>query len=255
MKNEKGITLVSLVITIIVLLILATVSIYAGTGTIKYANFNKAKAEIQIISAHVNTWNEEYLNVEVKDEEIEQGQTREQVKATKQQAIINKYGMLTTHSSCDQTLLTSTIQATGITATNYRFLSEEYLKQNLGLDASFEYLINIVSKDVILLGGISYNDQTYYTLSDFGITSVESNLPSLISFNVVQGDNTDVIISDVKLKTSLEDIGTDIGKFIVQYKKTTDENWSDATATKLNLNFLFQKKKQSQKHMMLKLLL
>lgn len=231
MKNEKGVTLVSLVITIIVLLVLATVSIYAGTGTIRYANYNKAKAEMQTISTQVNSWNEEYLKVDVKDEEIEEGQTREQVKATKQQAIIEKYGVLTTDSSCDQTILNTTIQATGITATDYRFLSEEYLKQNLGLDASFEYLINIISKDVILLGGISYNGQTYYTLNDFEITNVESNLPSSISFNVVQGENTDVIISDVKLKTSSEDVGTDFSKFLVQYKKTTDENWNDVTAS------------------------
>lgn len=229
MKNEKGVTLVSLVITIIVLLILATVSIYAGTGTIRYANYNKAKAEMEKISSQVNAWNEEYLNVEVKDEEIEEGQTREQVKATKQQAIIEKYGVSTSDSSCDQTILNTTIQATGIIATNYRFLSEEYLKQNLGLDASFEYLINIVSRDVILFGGVSYNDQTYYTLSDFDITNVAENLPSSISFNLAQGENTDIIISDLKLIDSNSN-EAEISKFIVEYKKTTDENWSDATA-------------------------
>lgn len=203
MENEKGITLVSLVITIIVLLILASIAIYSGKGTIKYANFNKAKAEIQTILVHVNSWNEE--NVEV--------------------------GLLTSDSSCDQTTLNETIQETGITIANYRFLSAEYLKQNLGLDASFDYLVNIINRDVILLGGVDYNGKIYYTLSDFGITKVESNLPSLISFSLAQGENTDIVISDVKLKTSSEETGTDFSKFIVQYKKTTDEIWKDVTSS------------------------
>ena len=64
MKNEKGITLISLVITIIVLLILATISINAGTGTIRYSNYNKAKAEMQAMQDNVNSWYDEYANID-----------------------------------------------------------------------------------------------------------------------------------------------------------------------------------------------
>ena len=56
MKNNKGITLVSLVITIIVLLILASVFIYSGVNTVRYTKFNKVKSEISIIQTNVNSW-------------------------------------------------------------------------------------------------------------------------------------------------------------------------------------------------------
>ena len=63
MKNEKGITLASLVITIIVLMILASIVTYSGVGTIRYTNYNKAKAEIEMMQANVNTWYAEYKKI------------------------------------------------------------------------------------------------------------------------------------------------------------------------------------------------
>ena len=63
MKKEKGITLTSLVITIIILLIIASISVFSGTQTIKYAKWNKAKSEMETVQAQVNTWNEEYKSL------------------------------------------------------------------------------------------------------------------------------------------------------------------------------------------------
>ena len=54
MKNNKGITLASLVLTIIVLLILASIFIYSGVNTVRYTKFNKAKSEISVVQTNVN---------------------------------------------------------------------------------------------------------------------------------------------------------------------------------------------------------
>ena len=54
MKNNKGITLVSLVITIIVLLILASVFIYSGVNTVRYTKFNKGCCKIQYFDLYIN---------------------------------------------------------------------------------------------------------------------------------------------------------------------------------------------------------
>ena len=54
MKNNKGITLVALVITIIVLIIISSIAIYSGTDTVRYTKFNKAKVEMEFMQATVN---------------------------------------------------------------------------------------------------------------------------------------------------------------------------------------------------------
>ena len=66
MKNEKGITLIVLVITIIIIMILASIAIYSGAGTIRYAKYNKAKSEIQVIQSYVNQWYKECQEAEDK---------------------------------------------------------------------------------------------------------------------------------------------------------------------------------------------
>lgn len=48
-KQEKGITLVSLVITIILMLILAGISIFIGTGQMKTVNDSKLTTELEMV--------------------------------------------------------------------------------------------------------------------------------------------------------------------------------------------------------------
>ena len=50
LKNNKGITLLSLVVTIIVLLIIASVSIVSGSATVKYIKFTNAKSQFEVIN-------------------------------------------------------------------------------------------------------------------------------------------------------------------------------------------------------------
>ena len=232
MKNEKGITLASLVITIIVLLIISSIAVYSGVGTIRYAKYNKAKSEMELMQANVNSWYEEYNNVEVKDEEIIEGKTKEEIKAIKQQVIIEKYGVSINDSSCDQTTLNKTAQATGITKSDYRFLSEAYLKDKLGMDSSFEFLVNIPETTVILFNGLTYNGKTYYTTDDFEILNVPNTPISSVTFKLAQGEDKEIIIYNLKFRDISEN-NVDISKFRVQYRKSTEEDsntaWSDVT--------------------------
>ena len=49
MKNKKGITLISLVLTIVILLILASVVTYSGMGIIKSSKLTAFEAELKIM--------------------------------------------------------------------------------------------------------------------------------------------------------------------------------------------------------------
>ena len=54
-KKEKGITLVALAITIIVLTILASVTLYVGTNIIKRANLQNINTDMMLIQAKTST--------------------------------------------------------------------------------------------------------------------------------------------------------------------------------------------------------
>ena len=195
MKNERGVTLLALVLSIIVLLILATIAVYSGTGTVRYTKFSKARAEIQTLSAQVLS-----------------------------------YGNgLSENSEEENEAIAITFDSVGITdesqKNKYRFFSEQFLKNEIGIDTSFDYLINIEDRDVLLVAGVYYNKRRYFTLKDFGIINIESNLPDEISFEVEQGTNKEIVLYDVKLRNSSENDENDISKFSVQYKKVGEENW------------------------------
>ena len=70
MKKSNGVTLISLVITIIVLIILASISVYSGKNTIKSSKFTKFKTELEIMQSQVNMLNEKYKK---KIEELPEG--------------------------------------------------------------------------------------------------------------------------------------------------------------------------------------
>lgn len=59
MKKNKGVTLISLVITIIILLIIASISLYSGKGIIKKAQLEELKTNMLLIEAKAKQYVEE----------------------------------------------------------------------------------------------------------------------------------------------------------------------------------------------------
>ena len=221
MKNNKGITLASLVITIIILLILASIFVYSGINTVRYTKFNKAKSEISVIQTNVNSWYQELKNVENTDE-YKALQTDDEKQQYKNEFLDDKgYGVTTDDPACSQKKLDDTLQGLndkGIEIENfdnYRFLSSTFLENKLGLNASYDYLVNIEERYVVLFGGIQYNGKWYYTMEDFGFTNIKSNTISGITFDLAQGDNTEIVISNLKM-TDNENNKIDFSKFIVE---------------------------------------
>ena len=239
MKDKKGVTLIALVITIIVILILASIAIYSGASTIRYAKYNKAKSEIQVIQSYVNQWYQEYQDPNKRDD-------------------ISSYGkaiaVAITDGECTQAEIDNTFANGGITDENkkgnYRFFSASFLKDKIGIDASFDYLISIPDRNTILYNGVMYNKKPYYTLDDFDVQNIKETANSDIEFALEQGDNTNIVIKDLKIiytefKRKEENGETtvvpvkrmnDLSNFIVEYQKVGETNWTDATKDVTNFN-------------------
>ena len=214
MKSERGITLAALVITLIILLIIASIAVYSGSGTVSYAKYNKARSEMEVMQSNVNSWYDEYMN------------------ATDKDSVLSKYG--STVPSNENTTKTvnavNSARGTTLDTSKYRYLSSSFVEENIGLRDSFEFLVSVEERDVLLYGGITYNEKTYYTPEDFGILNVKGSVSvNSVDFSLNQGNDTDIIISDLVFKDNLGNTMS-VSKFNVEYKKNSDSGWSDATS-------------------------
>lgn len=145
MKQNHGITLVSLVITIIVLIIITGIAIFAGTSTIKSTKIAGFMTELELIQEKVNTiYEKRKLNKED----------------------INYYSSLGQNISIiDSSKLANLLN--GVSEEGYYYFSKEDLKK-LDLDnISQEVIINFETRDVASINGLLVEDKMCYRLTDF----------------------------------------------------------------------------------------
>ncbi len=141
-KNEKGITIISVTITIIILLTISGVAIYSGISSIKSSKFQKFKIELQIVQAQVNLLNEEYK------EQIQTGQTISIGKSL---------------TEVDQTKLNEALA--GESSAEYRYFDTSVFEE-LGVKGIENgYLVNIKLRKAISIDSFEYNGKKYNQIS------------------------------------------------------------------------------------------
>ncbi len=142
--SEKGITLVSLVITIVILMLITGVAISASTDSIKSAKRTAFITEMEMIHEKVNTiYEKRKLNEEDITYYNSLGQVVSRVDASKLKEILK-----------------------GQSSMGYLYFSKEDLKK-LDLDnISQDVIINFTTRDVVSVTGIEIDGNTYYKLLD-----------------------------------------------------------------------------------------
>lgn len=203
MKNQKGITLITLVITIVVMTIIAGVTTYSGFESIKSAQITAFTAELEMIQAKVNVI---YEKRKKSDEEKE---------------YYDKLGQNITVVNNDML----SIVLGESSKEGFRYFSKDDLKKIDLDDIKQDVIINYDTCEVISLKGIEIDGVKYYKLKD---------LPNYNSYEVEYvNKNTEAkefIIEQTKLSDSyritIKDTnGNDINSGSVSYKLHNDENW------------------------------
>ena len=203
LKSKKGITLVSLVVTIAVLIILASIATYSGVNVIKQSKLNKFTAEMKIMQTEVNNLYDRYSNGEVSVLEI--GKELD--------------------SEANNVFTGS---ASGITdSSGYRYYDRETI-ESLGIEGvEEEFYVNVEKRSVISRLGIEYEGEKYYTLEQLpnGLYNVEYENKNLngpeFKATIEQDDNGE-------LKVEVTDIKYDkgyINKWEVKYKLEGEDYW------------------------------
>lgn len=186
--NERGVTLVALVTTIIILLILSTIGVTSGKSAIEYSNFNKLKSQLTVLQTKVNELNQQSktdIGQEIGDE---------------QKSILNN------EIVSNIIYKDKTEEEKNAIEARFRLLDGNQIKEQLGLDGyKGNYLINVEYRYVVLCDGLEYNGITYYMIDQIegGLYNVEyhnknDNKGTFEVNAIAEGDKYKIIVSNIQ---------------------------------------------------------
>ena len=177
--NSKGITLISLVITIAVLLILASIATYSGIDVIRQSKLNKFTAEMKVMQTQVNDLYQKYTD----GRSVTIGGS-----TYTGDDILNKIGQ-DLPSNADSVF---TSEKSGITEKEgYRYYNQDTIK-GLNIDGvEGEFYVNVKNRSVISTEGLEYEGTTYYTgtnheteLTTEGLDTYNEGLAEYLTTNI-----------------------------------------------------------------------
>lgn len=218
--EEKGITLIALVITIVLLLILSTIGITAGSNSINSAKFTEFKSELEILQRKVNELNNE--------EKFEIGRKL----TTAEQSILDK-------EEISKIIYEGRTSEENKIKEGFRYCDSIAIKNEIGIEnIKKNYLINVEYRYVIYEKGYQYDDKTYYM-----INQMDSSL-----YNVGYKDKNEKtgdfeVVStkeDNRWKIEVKNINHSgyVNIWQVKYKMDNEEYWN----TSNSLSFYVTKK-------------
>lgn len=155
-KNHKGITIISLVIIVLVMVLLASVTAYEANDLISMTKKQSIETNLLLIQAKVRIINEKV--VFEKDEE----KKKELLVGTK----------LSDKTQVLNSLKEKRVLSSDESGEDYYLLSQEDLN-NMGLDTLKEvdaYVVNYNTEEIIYVNGIMMDDGVYvYKLSEMNV--------------------------------------------------------------------------------------
>lgn len=205
MKNQNGITLLSLAITIIVIIILAGVATYSGIESIDEIKKMAFITEMEIIQAKVNAIYEER-----KDDESK----------------VEYYDLIGQDISLLSTTQINTLLS-GTSRNGFRYFKLSDLEKLDLENIDQEVLINYDTREVVSVNGIKINGIMYYKLKDipnytgYNVEYINTNIEAP-TFSI---EKMRIGISAYKL--TLKDIvyNSNVKGGTVKYKKRSETNW------------------------------
>ncbi len=218
-KNEKGVTLIALTVTIIVLIILASVGITSGISTINSSKLTKFTAEMKTMQENVN---ELYNNWKI-GEKVTLGN----IEYTGDEILNIGKDLLAVQDKVNIVFKPQSENGSGIIEKEgYRYFDFETLGL-LGLkNMQQEFFVNIKKRSIISTEGIKNKGIICYTLKQLpdGLYNVEY---TPLSNEPVDFDINGKYLSDGKGRIDIYNITYNgpINKWQVRYRIKGEEKW------------------------------
>lgn len=229
MKEQKGITLIALIITVVVLMIIAAISITSGTESLDSTRLQGFYTQLEIVQKRVDdiaTTNEAYIDAD--------GNT----------IYIKEQGIAYENWGGDrQDLLKAIIQSEGadlnLDVEAFKYFTSEQLNAILDLsEIDYDVFIDFENRVVIAEDGITANGETYHMLKNsiyYAEQNINKNVGTIESLNytiVKYGEEYKITVTPSNSVGDLEVGGT------LKYKKTTSKYWETSTNLEMIINKL-----------------
>ena len=215
MLNErKGITLVSLAITISVLIILASIGTSAGIDVIKQAKLNTFTTELEVMQTKVNELYDEYSSGN--NDVLDYGQD-----------------LSLSGGQADKVLTNSVITGNKSDYRYYNTTTINDLKLE-GIDS--EFFVNVKTRSVVSYNGMEYEGITYYTLEQlpqglYNVTYEDRNTGKPTFEYSVKSESGayEITVSNIQYDGYIE-------KWEVRYKKEGQDYWMSSEDLTFTVN-------------------
>ncbi len=192
MKNQKGISLITLIFTVILMLIITTFAMYSGFDALENMRVQAYVSKLKILQEKVDIFCDKYSVKEINRMGLSYSQAADKDKNVLEEVIaMNNITPLKSWSSVD-----------GSTA-NYRFFSAGEIEELMGVkDFDLAVWINSLTRNIIAVEGVKLDDVMYYRQYDLpGGQTLEQpvfNTNTKLDFSVKTYDNK----ADIKLDKS-----------------------------------------------------
>ena len=213
-KDNKGITLIALIVTIVLMLILTSVTTYTGINTYKETQVNKFVTQMQLLQAKV-------------DELVE----------TKTIEELNSIDLDTVTTSQETNAITTAFNQGEITTADtnkYKVFTKEKVLEILDVeDVDSNIIVNFETREILSATGIEYKGRTYYTqykLPGGQIiinNSNEDNNRNLVGFNAENYNTLNLSIDGLNATVTIGNI--QITNATLKYKETDSNYWTTIT--------------------------
>ena len=213
LTEEKGVTLLALVTTIIILLILTSIGVTSGISTLNSAKFSQFKEELKILQTKVNEINQ--------NDEIKLGQELTEV----QKNILNI-------TDISNIIYNDKSEEEKIEIQNgFRYFNNDSLKKDLDLEEiKRDYLINFEYRYVVCCKGEEYNGTIYYMANQ--IENIFYNVPYKDKNEKSGSFEVDTTKEDNRWKIEISNIVYNgyINNWEVKYKLKDELYWKTSNS-------------------------
>lgn len=206
-KDNKGITMIALMITVMLIVIIGSVSIYTGIDTYKFSKVTKFITQMQLLQAKIDDLVETKTAEELNNMGLLEVTTEEQTNA-----IVNafKQGEVTTADT-----------------SKYKVFTKEKVLEILDVeDVQNDIMVNFETREIVSLNSVEDEGNTYYTQYKIpggqtliNKTSEPSRMRNYsLETSIIDGLNAKIIIGKMV-----------IANCSIRYKYENDNYWQTIT--------------------------
>ena len=212
MKNEKGITIVSLIITVVVMLVVAGTTVYTSNNRTKVNDLKKMQTDIELLNDKISTYYLKYGGIPVvKKDNKDELYTYSTLDFDKNVNDNNNYYIID-------------LEAIGNLTLNYG--ENGYKNPNESDDV---YIINENTHKVYYVKGIEYTDgKLYHSLAIQASENTDTIPPTKPKINVLSGEKDDT-------KTDTDTVSYYKSDVELEFEPGKD-NWSGVANTTYMIN-------------------